>query len=113
VIKVIYHRDINRVSVEGHAQSGEAGHDLVCASVSTLTYTLASFVQNMKKARQSYNPKTDLKEGDAVISCEPPSRYKGAVTLVFDSICAGFELLAKDYPDNISYEMRGSEAAFR
>ncbi len=107
MIKVVYHRDLNRVSVEGHAMSAEKGQDIVCASASILIYTLASFVENMKEARQVYNPKTDLKEGDAVISCEPPSRYKGAVTLVFDSICGGFELLAKDYPDNISYEIRG------
>lgn len=109
MIKVTYHRDRNRVDVQGHAKSGEAGHDLVCASASILVYTLASFVENMKKARQAYNPKIDLREGDAVISCEPPSRYKGAVTLVFDSICGGFELLAKDYPDNISYEIRGKQ----
>ena len=109
MIKVVYHRDLNRVEVVGHAKSGEAGHDLVCASASTLVYTLASFVENMKKARQAYNPKTELNEGDALISCSPPSRYKGAVTLVFDSICGGFELLARDYPDNISYEMRGKQ----
>ena len=67
MINVIYHRDLNRVSVTGHAQSGEAGHDLVCASASILVYTLASFVTNMKEARQSYNPKIELKEGDALI----------------------------------------------
>lgn len=107
MIKVTYHRDRHRVEVLGHAKSGEAGHDLVCASASILVYTLASFVENMKKARQAYNPTTELKEGDALICCSPPTRYKGAVTLVFDSICGGFELLAKDYPDNITYEMRG------
>lgn len=107
MIKVVYHRGLNRVEVQGHAQSGEEGHDLVCASASILIYTLASFVENMKVAKQVYNPKTDLKEGDALISCDPPNRYKGSVTLVFDSICGGFELLAKDYPDNISYEIRG------
>ena len=107
MIKVVYHRNRNRVEVTGHAQSGEVGHDLVCASASTLVYTLASFVENMKVAKQVYNPKTDLKEGDALISCDPPNRYKGSVTLVFDSICGGFELLARDYPDNISYEIRG------
>ena len=107
MIKVTYHRDLNRVTVEGHAKSGEVGHDLVCASASILVYTLASFVENMKRAKQVYNPTVELKEGDALISCEPPNRYKGSVTLVFDSICGGFELLAKDYPDNISYEIRG------
>lgn len=108
MIKVFYHRAINRVSVTGHARSGEAGHDLVCASASILVYTLASFVKNMKDAKQIRNPTVKLREGDAVISCVPPNRYKGAVTLVFDSICGGFELLARDYPDNITYEMKQS-----
>ena len=108
MIKVVYHRDLNRVSVTGHAMSGEAGQDLVCASATILVYTLASFVNNMESAKQVRNPTVKLKEGDAVISCAPPNRYKGAVTLVFDSICGGFELLARDYPDNISYEVFGS-----
>lgn len=107
MIKVTYHRDLNRVSIYGHAKSGEVGHDLVCASASILAYTLASFVENMERSKQVSHPTIELKEGDALISCEPPNRYKGSVTLVFDSICAGFELLARDYPDNISYEIRG------
>lgn len=107
MIKVIYHRDINCVTMEGHAESVEKGHDLVCASASILVYTLAAFVKNLKEARQVYNPTVSLKEGDALISCNPPNRYKGSVTLVFDSICGGFELLARDYPDNITYEIRG------
>ena len=107
MITVVYHRDRNRVSVEGHAQSGEVGHDLVCASASILVYTLASFVENMKSSGQVRYPTIELKEGDALIYCDPPNRYKGSVTLVFDSICAGFELLARTYPENISYEIRG------
>jgi uncharacterized protein YsxB (DUF464 family) len=106
MIKVIYHRDLNRVSAEGHAQSGEVGHDLVCASVSILIYTLASFVENMKNAGQTKHPTIDLKSGEAIIVCNAPGKYKGAVTLAFDTLCAGFELLAMDYPDNISYEIK-------
>ena len=107
MIKVIYHRDLNRVSVVGHAMSAEKGQDLVCASASILVYTLASFVENMKNAGQVYNPTAELKDGDALISCSPPNKFKKSVTLVFDSLCAGFEILARDYPDNVSYEIRG------
>lgn len=107
MIKILYHRDKNRVSIEGHARSGEAGHDLICASVSILAYTLASFVQNMKEAKQVYNPKTDLREGNALIYCDPPTKYKNSVTLVFDSICGGFELLERNYPDHVSFEIKG------
>ena len=107
MIKVIYHRDRNRVSITGHARSGEAGHDLICASASILAYTLASFVMNAKETKQVYNPKTDLRDGDALISCDPPSKYKSSVTLVFDSICGGFELLERNYPANVSFEIVG------
>lgn len=107
MIKVIYHRDLNRVSVTGHSQSAEKGKDLVCASATILVYTLASFVENLKEAGQVYNPTAKLNEGDAVIHCDVPNKYKRPITLVFDSICAGFELLARDYPEYVSYEMRG------
>ena len=107
MVKVVYHRDLNRVTVEGHAKSGEIGQDLVCASVSSLVYALASFVLNMKSAGQVYNPRVELKAGDTLICCAPPNKYKNSVTLVFDAICGGFQLLARDYPDNISYEVIG------
>jgi uncharacterized protein YsxB (DUF464 family) len=108
MIKVIYHRNLNRVSVTGHAQSAKIGEDLVCASASILVNTLASFVENMKESGQTKNPTIQLKEGDSLIRCSVPTRFKSSVTLVFDSICAGFELLARDYPENISYEIRNS-----
>ena len=106
MIKVLYHRDLNRVSVEGHAQSGEVGHDLVCASATILVYTLATLVENMERAGQIRYPTIELNEGQALIVCKVPSKYKATVTFAFDAICAGFDLLAHDYPDNISYEIR-------
>ena len=105
MIKVTYHRDINRVEVEGHAQSGEIGHDLICASASILVYTLATFVENMKNAGQTKYPKVELTEGYALINCKAPIRYKTPVTIAFDTVCGGFELLAQNYPDNISYKI--------
>ena len=108
MITVVYHRDLNRVTIEGHAQSGEIGHDLVCASVSTLAYTLAAFVENMKAAGQTRYPTIELKEGQAIIACNTSNKYKNSVKIAFDAICGGFELLSQSYPDNISYEIRGS-----
>ena len=107
MITVVYHRDLNRVSVEGHAKSGEKGHDLVCASASILTYTLATLAKNIESAGQIRFPTIELNEGQALIACKVPSKYKTTVTFAFDAICAGFDLLVQDYPDNISYEIRG------
>ncbi len=103
MIKVVYDRSNCKVTVEGHAHSGDPGHDLVCASASILAYTLASFVKNTHKAKQVKKPILQLKPGDAVVSCKPKRESRLAVTLVFDTLCGGYELLARNYPKNISY----------
>jgi hypothetical protein len=40
MVEVKYYQDKNEVAIKGHAQSGEAGHDLICAAVSALFWTL-------------------------------------------------------------------------
>lgn len=106
MINVIYYRSYNKVTIIGHALSGKVGQDLVCASASILAYTLANAVINMEVAKQCSDTYVSLNSGNAIVSCHPVVRYKSAVTLVFDTLCAGFEILSKNYPNNISYEMR-------
>ena len=105
MIHVVYHRKYNRLNVDGHAHSGEQGHDLVCAAASALAYTLAANVANMADNRQVRTPIMDMQTGKAEISCNPASRYKATVTLVFDSVCVGFEILAANYPKYIKYQI--------
>ena len=107
MIKAVYHRDYHRLTVEGHANSGEPGHDLVCAAASALAYTLAANVANMADNGQVRRPVMEMNPGNAQISCNPVSRFKGTVALVYRAVCVGFEILAHDYPQYISYEIRG------
>jgi uncharacterized protein YsxB (DUF464 family) len=95
------------VEVSGHANSGEVGHDLVCAAASVLLTTLAFFARNTLEAKQSERVFLKLNSGDGEVECEAKTPYKPSIALVFDAICGGFEILARDYPDNISYEIRG------
>ena len=106
MIQAIYYRQYNRLTIEGHAHSDEPGKDLVCAGASTLAYTLAANVASMADNGQVRQPIIKNNEGDTEISCNPRHNLKNTVTLVFDSICIGFELLAHDYPEYISYEIR-------
>jgi uncharacterized protein YsxB (DUF464 family) len=107
MIKVIYYRDHNRLTVEGHAKSDEYGKDLICAAVSTLTLTMAANVGNLaaKDYVTAYTVRLD--PGDAEISCSPRTRYRDSVKQVFMSVCAGFEVLTNQYPDYIQYTVRG------
>lgn len=106
MIQAVYYRKYNRLTVTGHAGAAEPGQDLICASASMLAYTLAANVANMAGAGQVRQPIIKLDEGDAEISCNPRHNLKNSVTLVFDSVCIGFALLAKDYPEFVTYEIR-------
>lgn len=106
MIQVVYHRKYNRLTMTGHAGSAEIGHDLVCASASMLAYTLAANVANMADAGQVRQPIINIREGDTEISCNPRHNLKSTVTLVFDSVCVGFQMLAHDHPEYINYEIR-------
>ena len=106
MIQAVYYRKYNRLTVTGHAGAAEPGQDLVCASASILAYTLAANVANMADNGQVRQPIIKNNEGDTEISCNPRHNLKNSVTLVFDAICIGFELLAHDYPENITYEIR-------
>ena len=107
MIEVIYHREHNRLTVKGHAHSNEYGRDLVCAGVSALALTLAANVGNMATKDYVTACTTRLEPGDAEISCNPRTRYRDSVKQVFMSVCVGFEILADQYPDYISYSVRG------
>ena len=105
MIKVTYYRRYHRVTVVGHAKSGEAGHDLICAAASILAYTLAANMQNLEANGRVSNTVLNLEPGNAEIACKASSKYKAVVDLIFTSVCSGFEILAADYPENIRFEI--------
>ena len=105
MIKVVYDRTVPSVTMNGHAGSGEKGHDLVCAAVSILTFMLASIVEGAERGTQIQSATAELNDGEALISCEPIGNYSYPIKLIFDTICTGFDILAEEYPENVSYEL--------
>lgn len=101
MICVNYHRRHYVLTVSGHAYSGAAGQDLVCAAASMLAQTLAANVQNLEADGCVREMTVQLDNGSAEIRCLPCSRYRNVVALVYDTVCTGFQLLAKDYPENL------------
>ena len=106
MIQVVYHRKYHRVAVNGHANSGEFGHDLVCAACSAIAVTIGENVEAMKRSGPVRVGTVTYGYGEALVCCTPVSRYNNLVTVIFDAICMGFDRLAKEYPDYITYEVR-------
>lgn len=88
------------VTVRGHAKSGENGRDLVCAAVSTLTYTLAQNIRDCyKQGFLKLFPRIKLSEGDAVICYRPQKEYDASLLILLLGIQRGFQLLESNYSE--------------
>lgn len=102
-------RNMASLHMNGHADAGDVGHDIICASASILAYTLA---QNLLMVRSKgilkYDPQIKLKRGKAVITCRAVSEDDYAEILhIFLIIQTGFQLLAHNYPEYVVLTMFG------
>lgn len=90
------------LTIKGHSGQAEIGHDLVCASVSILAYTLAEAVRNMRTdGRLRKEPNIKMDSGDAVITCKPSKGYYTEALQAYKFAELGYSLLAHDYPDYV------------
>lgn len=89
--------------VKGHADFAERGKDIVCASVSILTYTIAKIVSDMKDCGEiAENSVIKLDNGEAFINahCRVKESYDELLG-VFSTILTGYGLIADEYPQNV------------
>ena len=92
------------LKVEGHAGQAEKGHDIVCASVSVLVYTLAQYVKWMYERHElKRSPLIELEEGDVRVVAKPKAEYMAEGLHAFFVASVGFDLLARNYPDYITF----------
>lgn len=82
-----------KVQMEGHAGSGETGHDLVCAAASML---LQGCVYGLKK--HGTGIREQMAKGKATIYTTRGVEADARVEAMLD----GLELLAVSYPDNVA-----------
>ena len=102
--RIVYDRLELKVTIEGHAKHDEIGKDVVCAGITSLTYTLAMYVDKLNRfGKTLFVPNIRLDSGNAEISVVVKGGYEHEARRVFDTICDGYELIANTYPDNVQY----------
>lgn len=95
-----------RLRVIGHAGQAEAGQDIVCASASILSYTVAQIVKDMGvRERLKNKPVIELKDGCATITCacKDEESYYEALS-AYNVAQVGYALLAHNYPQYVRLE---------
>ena len=107
MVEITYDRQRHRLTAMGHAAAGRKGEDLVCAAVSALVLTVSANVAELAITEEVRRPVLQLRDGDSRISCVPAPEMIPVVTMIFDTVCSGFELLQTLYPENIRYHIVG------
>lgn len=85
------------IKISGHANYAEAGKDIVCAGVTTLTQTLIRSMENLTRDEIEY----EISPGRADIHCGDLSE---AGKLLVDSFFIGICLIADEFPDHVRIE---------
>jgi hypothetical protein len=96
MIQVDYTPANYHLTVTGHAGYGPRGKDIVCAGVSALTGALV-----MALDCHGIQAETDAEDGDMDVLAKPFRAQQILCRTVFETIMAGLELIATQYPEHI------------
>ena len=106
MIEITYDMANNSVRILGHSGAGKKGADVVCAGVSALAQTLAANVRHWQDSGKLQKEATiSLSDGEGLISWEPKHDYEAATRQIAVAICAGFELIAVELPQYVSFRI--------
>ena len=101
---ITYNRNTLTVTVEGHANYGTPGCDIVCASVSMLITTLGLYAEKLEEYNKLLVPPViQLDSGNSRVDVTVMGKFDKEATAVFDAVCDGFKLLSETYPNNVWY----------
>lgn len=106
MINIKYNLDRREVKINGHAQAGGIGKDVICAGVSALFDTLCITLKDAE-LKDILKPNTlsiEVESGKAFVKCEPKDEYISAIDTVYMTIFNGFDFLAKTYPKTVSFK---------
>lgn len=98
MIRVLIDPQDMTLDVSGHAEYGNAGKDIVCAAASMLGYTLLARLREVNGVAYAH-----ADSGSMTIradKCRDYAVYR-IMQEAFETVRAGYELLARQYPDNV------------
>lgn len=106
MINIIFKPKTLELEIEGHAKHGEKGEDIVCAAISTLFYTLGETLN--QSSNMLIKPIVFKDEdGKGYLACKPKKEYGGNIACMYHTILTGMELVANNYPKNVTFKVRG------
>lgn len=101
MINITFNPKTFTLDINGHAEHGKKGEDIVCSAISTLFYTLAQALYESKEMLSEDIVFSD-EDGNGHLSCKPKAEYEGNIARTYWTILVGFDLVAKNYEKNVN-----------
>lgn len=95
---------IVEVSIKGHADYNP-GNDIVCAGISTLSYTLLNYLRQAEKEHLVSDYSYTEEPGDIHMEFKVHWLFGREISTAIDVFRTGMEMLESQYPDNIRVEV--------
>ena len=102
--KIVYDLDGPAISMEGHALSGKPGEDIICAAESMLLMCLEKRLMDLGEGLMMTVKKSP---GRAYVAARAQEETETLCRAAFDTVFAGFMLLAEYEPEHVSTCQRG------
>lgn len=96
--------EIVEISVKGHADYNP-GNDIVCAGISTLSYTLLNYLRQAEKEHWISEYSYTEEPGDIRMEFKAHWLFGREISTAIDVFRTGMEMLESQYPDNIRVEV--------
>lgn len=106
MINIKFKPDTYTVDIDGHAETEAKGKDIVCAAISALFFALVESLCNSKEMLTE-DMEYEQEDGNGHISCKPKPEYEANVSLIYWTILNGFNIIAENYPENVSLTVMG------
>ena len=109
MIQITYRPSKKEVRIKGHAGYDEKGKDIICAGISVLFYTLCNAL--LKAPDSWFKKKPEMADlltsetGVSYVKCMPNEGYEEYITLMFETVLTGAELMATTYPDYVNLKV--------
>lgn len=91
------------MTADGHANSGEAGHDLVCAAISSIIF---GGLNNLTDGDANYKVEADKKGHIRFRSLKVPSTHDA---IVLETIAKQIESIASSHSENVKLERKNDK----
>lgn len=96
MIRVYLDTEALTLEMNGHADYADAGQDIVCAAASMLAYTL------LERARELHaEVHASIDGGRLSLRCGAVMANHPLLWAAFETVRAGFSLLARKYPEHV------------